>query len=121
MKKILIVDDSNAIAHAVKDMLSQLGYESSRAMHGKEAIELLREESFDLILLDWNMPEMSGIEFLEWNMNNKAVKCPIVMMTTENKPKKILQAIGLGAAEYIMKPFTVDIIESKINQVIKKD
>ena len=117
--RILIVDDSNSITMVVSQMLKEAGHEPLRAVDGKDAIDVLgKEENIDLILLDWNMPNMSGIEFLQYNAENKVAACPIIMMTTENKPDNIRKALELGVSEYIMKPFTQDILVSKINSVV---
>ena len=116
--RVLIVDDSNSITKVVTQMLQEANLESIQAKDGKDALEIIeRGEKIDLILLDWNMPNMTGLEFLQWNFENNVVDCPIVMMTTENKPENIRKALQLGASEYIMKPFTQDILISKINFV----
>tara|TARA_B100001971_G_scaffold215190_1_gene259677 strand:- start:113612 stop:113986 length:375 start_codon:yes stop_codon:yes gene_type:complete len=116
--KFLIVDDSNAIALMVSEMLKEMGYTSDRAVDGNDAVKKLEaDNSFDFILLDWNMPNMSGIEFLKYNYENHLTETPIIMMTTENKPENIREALMFGASEYIMKPFTKDIIESKISML----
>lgn len=117
---VLLVDDSNSIAMVVGQMLSTAGHTHDRAENGKIAIEKIKTSSYDIILLDWNMPEMDGLEFLEYNIENKFTQTPIVMMTTENKPEKILKALEKGAVEYIMKPFTQDILISKIEAVVSK-
>jgi two-component system chemotaxis response regulator CheY len=116
--KILLVDDSNSIAMVVGQMLDEAGIEYKRASDGKEAYEFIKSgEVFDLILLDWNMPNMTGIEFLKKNKLELFTNSPVVMMTTENKPDKIKEALENGASEYIMKPFTQDILISKISSV----
>ena len=118
--KFLIVDDSNAVAMMVKEMLKEMGHSSERAVDGKDAVKILESTSdFDFILLDWNMPEMTGIEFLKYNYENHITETPIIMMTTENKPENIREALMFGASEYIMKPFTKDIIESKVTMIDK--
>lgn len=117
--KVLIVDDSNSVAMVVSGMLKEHGIESVRAKDGKDAIEVIQKEcDFDLVLLDWNMPEMDGLDFLKFNQENKLINAPIVMMTTEDKPEKIMIALDHGATEYIMKPFTNDILISKIKSVL---
>lgn len=119
--KILLVDDSNSICMVVGQMLKDAGYEYDRAENGKIAVELItKNATYDVILLDWNMPEMDGLQFLEHIQAHKLTHAPVIMMTTENKPEKILKALQAGAVEYIMKPFTQDIIISKIETVLKK-
>ena len=111
----MLVDDSNSIAMADEQMLKRASFDVIRAEDGQDAISKLNKSSVDLMLLDWNMPNMDGIEFLKYNSENKVMIGPIIMMTTENKPEKIMQALKYGAAEYIMKPFTEDVLLSKID------
>lgn len=114
--KVLIVEDSKAISNMVAQMLNQNSMDTEIAENGQVALDLIDKGSqFDLILLDWNMPVMDGEQFLQ-AVQGKNVG-PIVMMTTENKIEKIQKALGLGASEYIMKPFTIEILLEKINIV----
>lgn len=116
--RILLVDDSNSIAMVVGNMLEELGFMFERAKDGQDAVRILSaDKDFDLILLDWNMPNMDGEGFLRYNKTNNLYSIPTVMMTTESKPEKIMLALELGAVEYIMKPFTPDILIAKINLV----
>lgn len=115
---VLIVDDSKAIYMMVSQMLESGGHKGIWAEDGLKAIEAIKNNSnIDLILLDWNMPNMNGPEFLEANLKDKMTSAPIIMMTTENKPDFIKKALSLGAVEYIMKPFTSDILFNKISLV----
>lgn len=117
--RVLVVDDSKAIFMMVSEMLQEAGHESVWAEDGLKAVEKLKADAnIDLILLDWNMPNMNGPEFLEENQKQNLASCPIMMMTTENKPDYIKKAISLGASEYIMKPFTSDILFNKIDLVM---
>lgn len=115
--KVLIVDDSKAIYIMVSQMLMDAGHEALWAENGQHAIEVIKEGGVELILLDWNMPVMNGPEFLEAVRKDKLTEAPIVMMTTENKPDYITKALELGASEYIMKPFTSDILINKMDLV----
>ena len=116
--KVLIVDDSKAIFMMVSQMLEDAGHGAVWAEDGVKAFEQLVEHpDIDLILLDWNMPVMNGPEFLQKNLDEKLTTSPIMMMTTENKPTYIKEALSLGATEYIMKPFTSDILFNKIELV----
>ncbi|OIQ19639.1 MAG: hypothetical protein BM556_03905 [Bacteriovorax sp. MedPE-SWde] len=119
--KVMVVDDSKAIFMMVSQMLDEQGHEAIWAEDGVVACTKLGESDVDLILLDWNMPNMSGPEFLEKNKAEGVSKAPIVMMTTENKPEYIKKALQLGAVEYIMKPFTSDILEDKLELVFDLD
>lgn len=116
---ILIVDDSKAIFSMVSKMLEGGGHTSLWAEDGAKAVEILKkgEHKIDVILLDWNMPNMTGPEFLEFNLKEKVTSAPVVMMTTENSPEFIKKALDLNAAEYIMKPFTADILFNKLSLI----
>ena len=99
-------------------MLKELGHVGIWAENGQDAFEkITSDSSLELVLLDWNMPIMDGLEFLIKNEQESFCSAPIVMMTTENKPEKIKEALKHGASDYIMKPFTADIIENKIEMV----
>lgn len=119
--KVLIVDDSKAIYMMVSAMLKEKGHDALWAEDGLDACKKLSGSNVDLVLLDWNMPNMSGPEFLEKNKSDGITSAPIVMMTTENKPDFIKKALELGAVEYIMKPFTSDILFNKLELVFDND
>jgi two-component system chemotaxis response regulator CheY len=115
---VLVVDDSRAIYSMVSQMLQEGGHVSIWAEDGLKAIEALSaNNAIDIILLDWNMPNMNGLEFLEKNFKENFTKKPIIMMTTENSPEKIQKALSLNASEYIMKPFTKDILFNKFSLI----
>ena len=118
---VLVVDDSKAIYMMVSQMLDEKGHKAIWAENGQDAIDKISANKIDLILLDWNMPVMTGPEFLEKNKNDSISEAPIVMMTTENKPDHIKKALSLGAVEYIMKPFTSDILFDKLELVFDLD
>ena len=116
--KVLIVDDSKAIFMMVSQMLEDSGHIGVWAEDGQKAIDVIKEmPDIDIVLLDWNMPVMNGPEFLQKNLEDKFCNIPVIMMTTENKPAYIKEALSLGATEYIMKPFTSDILFNKIELV----
>lgn len=115
---VLVVDDSRAIYAMVSQMLQEGGHTSIWAEDGLKAVEAIaKHKNIDIILLDWNMPNMSGVEFLEKNVKEHFTTTPIIMMTTENSPDHIKKALSLNAAEYIMKPFTKDILFNKFSLV----
>jgi two-component system chemotaxis response regulator CheY len=118
MKKCLVVDDSRVIRKVARQILEELDFEISEAGDGQEALEYCQAEMPDAILLDWNMPIMSGIEFLRALREESNGHEPIVVFcTTENDMKHITEAITAGANEYIMKPFDRDILEDKFSEV----
>lgn len=118
MKLCLIVDDSKVIRMVAKKILEELSFETSEAADGKEALESCQKKLPDAVLLDWNMPVMSGIEFLREMRKLPGGDAPIVVFcTTENDINHIQEAIEAGANEYIMKPFDSEIIQTKFTQV----
>lgn len=115
--KILIVDDSATMRKIQKTQLSQLGFtDVAEAGNGKQALDVLAENMpVDLILLDWNMPEMDGMTFLKSVRSRdeyKSVK--IVMCTSESEKSKVIEAMKEGVNNYIVKPFTPEILEEKL-------
>lgn len=117
MKTCLVVDDSKVVRMVARKILEGLDFQITEAEDGQKAIEACLKQMPTAVLLDWNMPVKSGIEFLR---ELRAMDCdqPIVVFcTTENDMAHIQEAIQAGANEYIMKPFDSEIIESKFSQV----
>ena len=118
MKTCLVVDDSKVVRMVARKILEGLDFEISEAEDGQQALEACQRQMPDAVLLDWNMPVKSGIEFLHDLRAMPGVAQPIVVFcTTENDMAHIQEAIQAGANEYIMKPFDSEIIESKFAQV----
>ena len=118
MKSCLVVDDSKVVRMVARKILEGLNFQIVEAENGKLAMDECVKEMPDAILLDWNMPVMSGIEFLRLLRKMEGGQTPIVVFcTTENDIQHIQEAITAGAHEYIMKPFDSEIIESKFSQV----
>ena len=115
---VLIVDDSKPILMMVSEILESLGHKPYTATDGAHAYKVIAENpEIELILLDWNMPVMNGLEFLQKNKTEQVFDIPIFMMTTEKSPEKIQTALENGVVDYIMKPFTPDIVENKIQML----
>ncbi len=118
--KILIVDDFGTLRRIVRNALKQGGYDDfTEAANGKEAIALLKEEKYDLILSDWNMAEMTGLELLEAVRSDRNLKeIPFLMVTAEGAKEKVMQAIKAGVNNYIIKPFTPKMLLEKIERIL---
>ena len=114
--RALVVDDSRAIRRIIGDMMRKLGYEVHEAAHGIEALQRLEEiEMPDVMLVDWNMPEMNGIELIKTVRANPIYSnLPIMMVTTETEMERMAQAFIAGANEYVMKPFDQATISDKL-------
>ncbi len=119
MRTCLVVDDSRVIRMVARRILEDLSFDVAEAADGKAAADHCRDQGMpDAVLLDWNMPVMSGIEFLRELRQMTGGDSPVVVFcTTENNMEHIQEAISSGANEYIMKPFDSEIIESKFAQV----
>ncbi|MCD8497078.1 MAG: response regulator [Alphaproteobacteria bacterium] len=118
MKSCLVVDDSRVVRKVARRIVEDLGFSCSEAEDGQQAYDACKIQMPDAILLDWNMPVMSGIEFLEKLRQMENGQTPkVVFCTTENDISHIQRAIQAGANEYIMKPFDSEIIESKFLQI----
>ena len=117
MKSCLVVDDSRVVRTVARRILQGLSFEVREAANGQEAILACLSAMPDVVLLDWNMPVMNGIEFLRALRAVPGGEAPVVVFcTTESDITHIRQAIDLGANEYIMKPFDSEILELKFSQ-----
>ena len=117
-KRVLVVDDSALVRRIARRMLEELGFTVAESVDGAAALKACAEGMPDCVLLDWNMPEMNGIEFLRNLRKEPAGATPIVIFcTSEDSFDNITEALEAGANEYIMKPFSRDIIEAKFYEV----
>src|SRR5262245_42602433 len=117
MKKVLLVDDSRAIRSIGRRIVERLGMEALEAGDGREALGMCDSHpDVAAILLDWNMPVMNGLEFLQALRAGNREQPVVVMCTTENEFSRITTALSAGANEYIMKPFTEDIVREKLQE-----
>lgn len=118
MRTCLLVDDSSVVRKIIRKIVEDLGFNVLEAYDGKNALEVCSQETPDIILLDWNMPVMDGMEFLKAYFPQKQQNgTKIIFCTTENDIMKIQLALSEGADEYIMKPFDADIIKTKFMQM----
>jgi len=118
MKSCLIVDDSRVIRKVSRHILETLGFSVDEAEHGQDALAKCDEAMPDVILLDWNMPVMSGIEFInQLRARPNGGEPKVVFCTTENDVAHIREAIDAGADEYVMKPFDHETLQIKLQLV----
>jgi len=114
MKSCLVVDDSRVIRKVARRILEEMKFGIDGAEDGVEALDICRRKMPDAILLDWNMPNMSGIDFLRTLRREPSGGKPIVVFcTTENDIAHITEAVGAGANDYLLKPFDKDLLEAK--------
>jgi two-component system chemotaxis response regulator CheY len=117
MSKALVVDDSRAVRMILSKTLKELGYEVREAANGREALEVMAAEQtkVSLVLADWNMPEMNGLDLLKaLRRQPELASLVVVMVTTETELSQMMAALEAGANEYVMKPFTRDILVEKL-------
>jgi len=116
--KCLVVDDSKIVRKVVRKIVEGLGFEVLEAEDGKAAIEQAKSTAVDVMILDWNMPVMDGLECMQVLRADASIHQPkIIFCTTENDFSKIQTAMMAGADEYVMKPFDEAIIAGKLRQL----
>ena len=117
--RALVIDNSKAIRAILGKMLREMDCEVHEAEDGREALEVLQKEApLDIALVDWNMPIMNGYDFVKAVRANRDYdELRLMMVTTENEMSKVLEALNAGADEYVMKPFTKDIIVDKLRLI----
>ena len=119
--KILVVDDMATMRRIVKNILKQLGFASvEEAENGQEALQKLREGSFGFVVSDWNMPVMTGIDMLRAiRADDKLKMIPVLMVTAEAQQANLVEAIQAGVSNYIVKPFTAETMQEKLQKIFK--
>ena len=119
--KILAIDDSNTMRILIKKTLNELGYtDVTLCESGALAMDILSNSIFDLVLLDWHMPGINGLEVLKFLKGGKHKDIPVIMLTSEQQKVNIVKAIDNGAADYIIKPLNNRILQSKIEKIFSQ-
>jgi len=117
--RILVVDDESAIRRALRPPLVELGFQVSEASRGEEALQLLRATAFDAVLLDVNMPGIGGVETLR-RIRVFAPRLPILMLTVRDKEEEKVEALDLGADDYVTKPFSTRELIARVRAAIRR-
>ncbi|MBF0225315.1 MAG: chemotaxis response regulator CheY [Desulfobacterales bacterium] len=117
--KILCVDDFATMRRILKNILKQLGFTNIvEADDGTSALEVLKTDKIDFIISDWNMPKMSGLDLLKAVRGNDAYKkIPFLMVTAEAQKQNVIDAVQAGVSNYVVKPFTAEIISEKLSKI----
>ena len=116
-KIVLIVDDSAVVRRVIRGHLEGLGFDCHEAADGAQAVRWCTDRMPDIVMLDWNMPVMNGLDFLRALRVMQGGQAPrVIFCTTENTMERITQALSAGAQDFIMKPFDRDILRSKLEQ-----
>lgn len=119
--KVMVVDDMSTMRRIIKNILKQLGFVNvEEAENGQEALAKMRVGGFGFVISDWNMPVMSGIELLRAIRADETLKSiPVLMVTAEAQKENIIEAIQAGVSNYIVKPFTAEVLQEKMNKIFK--
>jgi two-component system chemotaxis response regulator CheY len=119
---VLIVDDMHTMRHIMKNVLKQLGFTHIfEAENGQEAFAQIEPHKIELIISDWNMPVMSGLDFLKKVRSTPATKhVPFLMVTAEGEKDHVSAAIREGVNNYIVKPFTAELVKKKLEMIFNK-
>jgi two-component system chemotaxis response regulator CheY len=120
MRQVLIIDDSRAMRTILGKIVKSLGFDTLQAGHGQEGLEQLEshKDNIDLVLVDWNMPVMNGLEFIETVRGiEEFATLKLVMVTTETEPSRMVKALMAGVDEFVMKPFTKEILVEKLKLI----
>jgi two-component system chemotaxis response regulator CheY len=117
--RVLVIDDSRAMRSILRNIIKSMGFDVVEAVNGKEAVQKVAAAGpFDLALVDWNMPEMNGLEFVSAVRAKSEYNAMLIMMvTTEVEMSQVSRALAAGANEYVMKPFTPEILKDKIGML----
>ena len=120
--KILIVDDFSTMRRIVKNLLKQIGYTNiEKAEDGAQAYEKVKNGGYGFVVSDWNMPNMDGLELVKSVRSNPDIKnLPILMVTAEAEKDKVVAAIQAGVSNYIVKPFTGEVLKEKMDSILAK-
>nr|WP_199040831.1 chemotaxis response regulator CheY [Dyella sp. ASV24] len=122
--KILVVDDFSTMRRIVRNLLVELGFSNGliqEADDGENALTMLRNNSFDMVVTDWNMPNMTGIDLLRAIRAEPALKgLPVLMVTAENNRDQIIAAAQAGVNGYIVKPFTAVTLQEKLSKIFER-
>jgi two-component system chemotaxis response regulator CheY len=120
--KVLVVDDFATMRKIVRNILKQIGFEDiTEAEDGNAALRILKSDKIGLVVTDWNMPNLSGLELLqEIRKNSQTSNLPVLMVTAEGLKENVMEAVKAGVNNYVVKPFTAEVLQEKIETIFKK-
>jgi two-component system chemotaxis response regulator CheY len=118
--KVMLIDDSKTMRNIQRSVLKQIGIEQvEEACDGQDALSKVGAFAPDLILVDWNMPNMDGLSFIK-AFRKQNTTTPLIMVTTEAEKSRVIEAIKAGVNNYVVKPFTPDLLSQRINETMAK-
>lgn len=121
--KVLVVDDFATMRRIVKNILRELDFKDIvEAENGAAAVKILESQEIDLIVSDWNMPKMTGLELLKWvRANDKTKNLPFLMVTAEAQKENVVEAVKAKVSNYIVKPFTAAVMAEKLSKILPQN
>ena len=118
--KVLVVDDSGTMRRIIIRALDKIGgFQCVEASDGAEALKELKKDTFELIVTDWNMPNLNGVEFAQSIRKELALSTPILMVTTNATHSDVVEALRCGVNNYLVKPFTPEALQEKVEALLK--
>lgn len=118
--RVMLVDDSRTMRNIQRNILSQLGFgQIEEACDGQDALSKVSAFKPDLLLVDWNMPNMDGITFVK-TIRGKGMTTPVIMVTTESEKTRVVEAIKAGVTNYIVKPFTPETLGARVQETMAR-
>jgi two-component system, chemotaxis family, chemotaxis protein CheY len=120
--RVLVVDDFATMRKIVRNILKQIGFEDiTEAEDGNAALRVIKSENIGLVVTDWNMPNMSGLDLLrEIRGNSQTASLPVLMVTAEGLKENVMEAVKAGVNNYVVKPFTAEVLQEKIETIFRK-
>lgn len=120
--RVLVVDDFATMRKIVRNILKQIGFEDIvEAEDGTAALRLIKNDKVGLVVTDWNMPNMSGLDLLrEIRQDSQTADLPVLMVTAEGLKENVMEAVKAGVSNYVVKPFTAEVLQEKIETIFKK-
>ncbi|OGP74765.1 MAG: hypothetical protein A2Y80_03645 [Deltaproteobacteria bacterium RBG_13_58_19] len=120
--RVLVVDDFATMRKIIRNILKQIGFDDIiEAEDGNIALQVLKNDNIGLVVTDWNMPNLSGLELLQKIRGNpETAAMPVLMVTAEGLKDNVVEAVKSGVNNYVVKPFTAEILQEKIEQIFKK-
>ena len=120
--RVLVADDFATMRKIVRNILKQIGFDDIvEAEDGQAALQVLKNENIGLVVTDWNMPNMTGLELLEKiRKDPKTANLPVLMVTAEGLKENVVAAVKAGVNNYVVKPFTAEVLQEKLEQIFKK-
>jgi DNA-binding response OmpR family regulator len=118
--RIAALDDDEAQAEAISKLMIEAGYACFSFLTGKALVSTLRRETFDLLILDWNLPDLSGLEMIAWTKDNLSMAPPILLLTSRSAETDVVAGLNAGADDYVVKPVQSAVLLARVNALLRR-